>query len=136
LEALATPSQIDRFRIVKPLGQGGQGRVFLAHDTRLDRDVAIKTLTVRPTDREAYARLLEAEAQTVSRLVHPHIVTLFDAGSHRGEPYLVLEYVPGQTLRHLLSIEERLPVVRAVETTLQVLEAVGYAHRQGSSIAT
>ncbi len=131
MEALATPSQIDRFRIVKPLGQGGQGRVFLAHDTRLDRDVAIKTLTVRPTDREAYARLLEAEAQTVSRLVHPHIVTLFDAGSHRGEPYLVLEYVPGQTLRHLLSIEERLPVVRAVETTLQVLEAVGYAHRQG-----
>lgn len=131
MEALATPPQIDRFRIVKPLGEGGQGRVFLAHDTRLDRDVAIKTLSVRPTDREAYVRLLEAEAQTVSRLVHPHIVTLFDAGSHRGEPYLVLEYVSGQTLRRLLGAEERLPVVRAVETALQVLEAVGYAHRQG-----
>lgn len=128
------PSQaatIGRFRVRDVLGEGTQGRVYLADDPRLGRQVAIKTLHVDPTQRASMARWLADEARTVSRLSHPNIVTLYDAGDTEGEPYLVLEYVAGQTLDRQLRASGPVPVTRAAEMAIQLLDGIGYAHERG-----
>jgi serine/threonine protein kinase len=122
------PASIGRFRIRRLLGEGAQGRVYLAEDPHLGRPVAIKTLLVKPDDRRATEHWLANEARTIARLNHPNIVTLHDAGDNGGTPYLVLEYVEGQTLDVLCRDSGRLPLHRAVETVLQVLDGVSYAH--------
>ncbi|MCX7628324.1 MAG: HDOD domain-containing protein [Methylophilaceae bacterium] len=118
---------IGRFEIIRLLGKGGQGAVYLARDTHLDRLVAIKTL--RPGSSELSALL--SEARTVSKLQHPNIVTLFDAGEFENAPYLVYAYVEGQTLAQLLARETTLPLARAAQLTCSLLDAIGHAHRQG-----
>ena len=119
---------LGRFQLVGVLGEGSQGTVYLADDAHLGRQVAIKTLNLAPTDRIATVRRLAQEARNVSRLSHPHIVTLYDAGESDGEPYLVFEYVPGETLAWVLERETRLPLNRAVTITIQILEGVACAH--------
>ena len=119
---------LGRFQLVGVLGEGSQGTVYLAEDAHLGRQVAIKTLNLAPTDRLATVRRLAQEARNVSRLSHPHIVTLYDAGESDGEPYLVFEYVPGETLARVLESEARLALNRAVTITIQILEGVACAH--------
>jgi serine/threonine protein kinase len=123
--------QIGRFRMVRQLGRGAQGAVWLAHDPQLRRDVAIKTLTLERSREPERVRALLDEAVMVSRLSHPNIVTLFDAGQDAGRPYLVFEYVQGSTLAALLREQRRLPPARAANIAVQVLRALDYAHRQG-----
>jgi serine/threonine protein kinase len=123
--------QIDRFNIVRTLGEGAQGAVYLAHDPRLGRQVAIKTLHVAPGDRASTAEMLAQEARTVGQLSHPNIVTLYDAGQLDGEPYLVFEYVEGETLESVLAKQGKLPVARAVQTAVEILEGIAYAHNRG-----
>jgi serine/threonine protein kinase len=122
------PASIGRFKVRRLLGEGAQGRVYLADDPHLGRPVAIKTLLVNPGNRHATERWLSNEARTIARLNHPNIVTLHDAGDNVGTPYLVLEYVEGQTLDVLCRETGRLPLHRAVEVVLQVLDGVAYAH--------
>lgn len=119
---------LGRFQLVSVLGEGSQGTVYLADDAHLGRQVAIKTLNLAPTDRAATVRRLAQEARNVSRLSHPHIVTLYDAGESDGAPYLVFEYVPGETLAQVLERETRLALNRAVTTAIQILEGVACAH--------
>jgi serine/threonine protein kinase len=119
---------LGRFQLVSVLGEGAQGTVYLADDAHLGRQVAIKTLNLGPTDRHATAQRLAQEARNVSRLSHPHIVTLYDAGESDGEPYLVFEYVPGETLARVLERESRLSLNRAVTITIEILEGVACAH--------
>lgn len=114
-----------RFRIERNLGQGAQGTVYLAHDTRLDRKVAIKLL--RP---EQQPRSLE-EARLVSRLQHPNIVALYDVFIESGRTALVFEYVEGDTLAVVLTRDGPMSPVRAVEVMLGILDGLGYAHREG-----
>ena len=99
---------IDRFEVKRILGEGGQGIVFLAHDPKLGRDVAIKTLVAASEDE--IVRLLE-EARSVSTLRHPCIVPVFEAGDFQGTPYLVFEYVTGETLDALIRRSGALPAV-------------------------
>jgi eukaryotic-like serine/threonine-protein kinase len=120
-------AKIGRFEIVRMLGKGAQGIVYLARDSHLDRDVAIKTLHAT---QEGMGALIQ-EARIVSKLQHGNIVTLFDAGEHEGAPYLVYAYVQGQTLAHLLQAEPVLPLTRAVQIVSSLLEALAYAHEQG-----
>jgi serine/threonine protein kinase len=120
-----------RFRVLRPLGEGAQGRVYLAHDPHLDRQVAIKTLLVNPADRAQTLESLLAEARTVGKLQHPNIVALHDAGEQQGEPYLVFEYVAGATLQEALVSTRIFARTRAVETALQILEGIHYAHGRG-----
>ncbi|MHB1231347.1 MAG: protein kinase domain-containing protein [Burkholderiales bacterium] len=123
---------IGRFRIIRLLGKGNQSEVYLAHDPHLEREVAIKTLHfASPAERAANMESLLTEARTVSRLQHPNIVTLYDAGEHEGEPYLVFEFVDGQTLAQMLQAEGPVPPARAAELAMQILDAIGYAHAQG-----
>ena len=131
----AAPSSsgvIGRFKIIRLLGKGNQSEVYLAHDPHLDREVAIKTLHfAAPGERAANMESLLTEARTVSRLQHPHIVGLYDAGEHEGDPYLVFEYVNGHTLAQILQRDGPIPPNRAIGWAVQILDAIGYAHAAG-----
>lgn len=130
----ASATSIGRFRILKTLGRGAQGEVFLAEDTRLKRQVAIKTLQVSGRtnqERAAQVKALLEESTIVSQLAHPNIVPLFDAGEHNGVPYLVFEFVEGRTLQAQIRDMGPLPPARAVDLSIQILKAMGYAHQKG-----
>ena len=122
---------IGRFKIIRLLGKGNQSEVYLAHDSHLDRQVAIKTLFfAREEDSTAKMQSLFKEARTVSKLTHPNIVTLYDAGEYQGQPYLVFEYVEGKTLADQLREQGPLSPARAAEVAVQVLDAIAWAHSQ------
>ena len=123
-----TPNQLlYEYRIERLLGQGAFGVVYLAHDTFLDRPVAIKELTLTAqTDEVAFQRFLQ-EARAAGNLNHPHIVTVYAVGEHAGRPYLALEYLEGQTLRQRIR-EERLGWREAIRIGLAVCEALREAH--------
>lgn len=113
-----------RFHLERNLGQGAQGVVYLARDTRLDRKVAIKLLR-----QESQLKNLD-EARLVSKLQHPNIVALHDVFIESGRTGLVFEYVEGETLADLLKRDTVLSPVRAVELMLGLLDGLGYAHTQ------
>lgn len=121
------PNQIGRFQIQRALGSGAQGQVWLAHDPKLDRPVAIKTLKHRAQQSSS----LLAEARHVSRLSHPGIVPVYDAEEAEGVPYLVFEYIEGQTLAAHLDERRALPALHAAQIASDVLDALAYAHQHG-----
>lgn len=126
----ATPTAIGRFKILRVLGEGAQSVVYLAEDPHLQREVAIKTVHLAGgEDHLKRTQVLIDEARTVSKLQHPNIVPIFEAGEHEGNPYLVFEYVQGSDLSHIIKREGALPSQRAVELTIQILDAVAYAHQ-------
>ncbi|HXU92910.1 MAG TPA: HDOD domain-containing protein [Gallionella sp.] len=118
---------IGRFEVLRELGKGGQGAVYLAYDPQLDRQVAIKTLRNLRHDAEPLVR----EARVVSKLQHPNIIPLYDAGEHQGCPYLVYAYIEGQTLAQKLKQDKTLSLVESAEIACGVLEGLSYAHAQG-----
>jgi serine/threonine protein kinase len=122
--------KIGRFEIIAELGKGAQSVVYLAYDPELEREVAIKTLHFG-NDGEEQGRTLIEEARTVSNLRHANIVPIFEAGRYRGEPYLVFEYVEGETLARMMAEEGALQPGRAVDIIDQVLDAVSHAHQNG-----
>ncbi len=127
--AMVLSGRLARFELLREIGQGTQARVWLAHDPRLDREVAIKLLKLGG-DTHALAASL-AEARAVSRLTHPNIVPVFEADEHQGQPYLVFEYVAGPTLAQALRSQPLRCAAEAVTLMLGVLEALEAAHQQG-----
>ncbi|MDR3417772.1 MAG: HDOD domain-containing protein [Nevskia sp.] len=125
----AMPERIGRFQIRRLLGRGTQSAVHLAFDPHLEREVAIKMLAGRRDPAQDVALL--KEARTVSKLRHPNIVPIFEAGEHGGESYLVFEFVEGRTLERLLRDEGALPGLRAAEMMKGILDALDDAHRNG-----
>jgi Tol biopolymer transport system component len=127
---LAAGTTLGPYKILAPLGAGGMGEVYRAHDTRLGRDVAIKVLSphLAPTP-EVRARF-EREARTISQLNHPHICTLHDVGHQDGTDYLVMELVEGETVAHRLE-KGPLPVVEVLALGVQIADALDRAHRAG-----
>lgn len=119
---------IGRFQVKKVLGEGGQAIVYLAHDPQLKRDVAIKTLTATDGDEK---QILLDEARAVSTLRHPCIVPVFEAGDLHGAPYLVFEYVTGETLQELIQRSGAVPTEYALKIAAQVLEGLAHAHQNG-----
>ena len=122
------PPALGRFRLLKRLGQGAQASVWLAHDPRLDREVAVKVL--QGVDRASVDAWL-AEARAVSRLTHSNIVPVFEADMAAGQAYMVFEYVPGGTLAERLRRQGRLPAREAVGLMLGVLDGLRAAHAAG-----
>lgn len=124
------PGLEDKYEIIRPLGEGGMGVVYLALQKRIDRKVAIKSiapyLARDPAVRERFA----AEAAVLARLNHPNIVTLYDYIEEENALYLVMEYVEGQSLSELLKAGP-LPHDLLLKYFSQVLEAFAYAHEQG-----
>lgn len=126
--------RVDRYEIVRPLGRGGMSEVYLARDLKLGRRVALKLLEGVDMNAELAARF-DREARVMAKLDHPNIVSLFDVGEHGQRPYLVLEYVPGKTLRELLADKKRIApsevahVGRALFGALAAAHAGGVLHR-------
>jgi serine/threonine-protein kinase len=118
----------DRYTIERELGRGGHAIVYLAHDVKHDRPVAIKVLA---PERAVRAERFLREIQLSARLTHPRILTLIDSGAADGFLYYVMPYVAGESLRDRLQRESQLPVQDAVRITREVASALDYAHREG-----
>jgi len=122
--------RVGRFRLLRLLGSGGMGAVYLAEDERLARRVAVKVLLARPEADPDLPVRFRREAEAVARLKHPNVVTLFEAGEDDGRPYLVLEYVEGRTLAQRLA-EAVLPAREAARLVTTLARAVAAAHALG-----
>ena len=120
----------DRYRIERELGHGGFAVVFLAHDQRHDRPVALKVLHPEIAASLGVDRF-QREIHLAARLQHPHILGVFDSGETAGQLWFVMPYVEGESLRGRLERERQLPVADAVRIALEVADALDYAHRHG-----
>ena len=125
IEALA-----DRYRIERELGRGGMATVYLAHDLKHDRDVALKVLRPELSAVMGAERFL-AEIRTTAQLRHPHILPLFDSGEAAGSLYYVMPLVEGESLRDCLTREHQLPLERALAITGEIGGALDYSHKRG-----
>jgi eukaryotic-like serine/threonine-protein kinase len=120
----------DRYRIERELGRGGMATVYLAHDIRHDRDVAIKVLHEDLGATLGPERFL-AEIKTTAKLQHPHILPLLDSGAAGGLLFYVMPYVAGETLRERLTRDTQLPIDDAVRLAREIADALGAAHAHG-----
>ncbi len=125
-----TAALADRYRIERELGAGGMATVYLAHDLKHDRRVAIKVLRPELAAVIGAERFLR-EIRTIANLQHPHILGLIDSGELHGTAYYVMPFVDGESLRDRLSREKQLPIADAVRLATEVAGALDYAHRQG-----
>src|SRR3954470_16724135 len=121
----------DRYELLELVGTGGMSSVYKAHDTLLDRNVALKILHPHYTGDEEYVERFRRGARAVARLSHPNIVTVIDRGEESGRQFIVFEYVDGENLKELLERNGRLPVRRAIELALEIARALAFAHQQG-----
>ena len=121
----------NRYRIESQVASGGMATVYLATDQRLDRQVAIKVIHQHLANDSNFQEKFVLEAKTAAKLSHPNLVNVFDQGSDLGTTYLVMEYVPGITLRDALNEYGPLPAVRALEMMAQILSGLAAAHRAG-----
>jgi eukaryotic-like serine/threonine-protein kinase len=120
-----------RYRLGEVLGVGGMAAVYLAEDRVLERQVAVKVLSPPYAQDSGFVERFRPEARTGARLSHPNIVAVFDSGSDDGQHYLVMEYVPSESLAELLARQGRLAPRRAAEVAVQVCAALSAAHAQG-----
>jgi serine/threonine-protein kinase len=124
-----------RYELGQVLGRGGMAEVYLAHDTRLGRTVAVKTLRVDLARDPSFQARFRREAQSAASLNHPAIVAVYDTGEDYVDgvsiPYIVMEYVDGSTLRELLHSGRKLLPERAMEMCIGILQALEYSHRSG-----
>jgi eukaryotic-like serine/threonine-protein kinase len=132
---LGPGSRLDAYELLQPLGAGGMGEVWLARDTRLNRDVAIKVL---PADRladEHRRRRFHQEARVLSSLNHPHIVTIYEVESAGDMDFMVMEVVPGSTL-DLVIPSRGLPLAELLRIAVPVTEAGTATRTDRTSICT
>jgi eukaryotic-like serine/threonine-protein kinase len=124
-----------RYEITERLARGGMATVYRAVDTRLTRTVAVKVMHIGLGDDAEFARKFDREARAAAKLSHPHVVSVFDQGQDvegpNSRPYIVMEYVEGQTLRDVLNRDAPLPPARALEIIEPVLAALAAAHDAG-----
>jgi serine/threonine-protein kinase len=120
-----------RYRILEKLGEGGMGAVYLAHDTQLDRDVAVKVLPAQSlSDADAIARF-KREARALAKLSHPNIIQAYDSGVDKGRHFLVMEYVEGATLAAILRERGAIPPALAADMIYQAASGLHHAHEKG-----
>ena len=118
----------DRYQIIRLIGEGGMANVYLAHDTILDRDVAVKILRGDLAGDEKFVKKFQREAISASSLNHPNIVELYDVGEDNGEYFIVMEYVEGKTLKSLIKKRGALTLPEVVDIMLQLTSAIAHAH--------
>jgi serine/threonine-protein kinase len=124
------PTTIGRYKVINRLGHGGMGALFLAHDPAIDRMVAIKVMREGMDNPELRARF-GREARAAGRLRHPNVVTIFDVGEDNGQPFIAMEYVPGETLETIIQRRSRLPLTRKLKLIEELCDGLGYAHKAG-----
>ena len=128
---LVTGTQLGPYEILAPLGAGGMGEVYRAHDSRLGRDVALKILPEAFASRPERLGRFEREARATGALTHPNILAVHDVGRHEGQPYVVFELLDGATLRARLHSGDRLPLRKCLEIASQVAHGLDAAHAKG-----
>ena len=124
--------RIGKYEILRPLGKGAMGQVYLAHDTMLDRDVALKVMVAQIADDPELKSRFEREAKAVAKMTHPNVVTVFDLGYHTdGSPYIAMELLKGQDLQKAVRQTPPMTVERKVAIIVQVLAGLAHAHQAG-----
>ena len=128
--------QLGRYKIQQVLGRGAMGTVYRAYDPKIDRVVAIKTITIPgvvANEVDEYCQRFVREARAAGKLSHPGVVTIYDVGEQVGThaPYIVMEYIEGATLDSLISNSADRPIPGTLDLVKQVAEALDYAHSQG-----
>ncbi len=118
----------DRYQIIKSIGEGGMANVYLAYDTILDRDVAVKVLRGDLSGDEKFVRRFQREALSASSLSHPNIVEVYDVGEDHGLYYIVMEYIEGKHLKELIKKRGKLTVSEVVDIMLQITDGMSVAH--------
>ena len=118
----------DRYQIIKSIGEGGMANVYLAYDTILDRNVAVKVLRGDLATDEKFVRRFQREALSASSLSNPNIVEVYDVGEDNGEYYIVMEYVEGKHLINLLKKRGKLTVPEVIDIVLQITNGLSVAH--------
>ena len=130
---LAKPT-LGRYEVLKELGKGAMGVVYLGKDPKINREVAIKTLRFQdefePSDMKAMKERFFREAESAGRLVHPNIVTIYDAGDDGDISYIAMELLSGTDLKDYTGKDKLLPVAETLETMAKVADALDYAHSQ------
>jgi serine/threonine-protein kinase len=122
------PAIIGRYQVVRRIGQGGMGALYLAQDPKLDREIVIKLLIDDNDElRERFAR----EARSAARLRHPHIVTIFDVGDWEGQPFIAMEYIQGHTLAEIIRGSSPLSTVRKLRLIEELCDGLAFAHKTG-----
>lgn len=121
---------INQYKIISAIGKGGMGEVYKAHDSRLDREVAIKLLPADFANDEDRLRRFEQEAKATSALNHPNILTVYDIGEYEGSPYIVAELLEGEELRERLD-EGPIPIRKVAEYAQQIVSGLTAAHEKG-----
>ena len=118
----------DRYQIIKSIGEGGMANVYLAYDTILDRNVAIKILRGDLATDEKFVHRFQREALSASSLNHPNIVEVYDVGEDNGNYYIVMEYIEGKHLKELLKKRGKLTTSEVVDIMLQITDGMSVAH--------
>ena len=118
----------DRYQIIKSIGEGGMANVYLAYDTILDRNVAVKVLRGDLATDEKFVRRFQREALSASSLSNPNIVEVYDVGEDNGEYYIVMEYIEGKHLKSLIKKRGKLSVSEAVDIVMQIADGLSVAH--------
>lgn len=122
---------LSHYKIIQKIGEGGMGEVYLAEDTNLNRKTAIKVLSHRTGYKPETKRRFKLEAQAVAALNHPNIITIFELGEFEENPFIVMEYVDGKSLRDLLNKRGNLSIDEAVGYMIQICEGLARAHFAG-----
>lgn len=118
----------DRYQIVKTIGEGGMANVYLAYDTILERNVAVKILRGDLANDEKFVRRFQREALSASSLSHPNIVEVYDVGEDNGVYYIVMEYIEGKHLKQLIKKRGKLTLNEVIDIMLQVTDGIACAH--------
>src|SRR5260221_707814 len=130
-ELAVDPILDQRYRILEPIGAGGSSQVYLAQDTALGREVAIKVLDPHAAADSTLRKLFVKEARALAQLSHPNIVGLFDVGEVDGLPFIVMEYVAGSSLKQRIERTGALPLADAVRLTDSIASGLSFAHSRG-----
>jgi serine/threonine-protein kinase len=128
---IGSHSRLGKYEILKKIGAGGMGSVYLALDTQLKRTVALKVLPKEQANNPTLVRRFQSEAQAAARLRHDHIVTIYEAGESNGFLYIALEFIDGIDIQKLLKRDGTFTVERSIDVIRQVCDALQHAYKQG-----